>query len=184
MQVAHDGVAGAVQLPAVQRLRLLPVPAGDVSAELVRERGDQRGHHQQRVGVVADPGVRSLPTELLLVHGRLAVSRWWRRVHGWRLCLVAHLDVARRRRAWVNYGEVHARCRVGIPNRRKVRCFVVVTPRSIGVGRADDVSGSVKLWRAYMELCASTGQVKSTMQCFVVPEQTASLAICIFYELS
>lgn len=118
VQVAHDGVAGAVHVAAVLRLLgvLLPVPAGDVGAELVRERGDQRGHHQQRVRVVADPGVRALRAEVLLVHGRAAVRRWQLRVHG-RLRLVValaylHLHVARGRRAWVNLQVIHAQRRV------------------------------------------------------------------------
>lgn len=85
MQVAHDGVAGAVVV-----LGVLPVAAGDVGAELVRERGDQRGHNQQRVGVVAHPVVGASPAEPLLVHG-LPVRVRQRRVHG----RDAHLHAAR-----------------------------------------------------------------------------------------
>jgi hypothetical protein len=96
LQVAHDGVAGAVQHLAVLHLGLLPVAAGETGADLVRECGDQRGHHQQRVGVVAGPGGRLLPAKLLLLL-----------VHGWALsCLVSHLHVARRSfRAWVNHAQ-------------------------------------------------------------------------------
>ena len=48
---AHDGLAGDVVPGGV----VLPVPAGDVAANLVRERGDQRRHHQQRPIVVVAP---------------------------------------------------------------------------------------------------------------------------------
>lgn len=108
VQVAHDGVAGKVRdlLLAVPRRRrrvLLPVAAGDAGAELVGERGDQRGHHQQRVGVVAHPGVGAAAAELLLVHGGGLHANWQRREHA---AVAAHLQVTRRRRRRV---WVHAR---------------------------------------------------------------------------
>jgi hypothetical protein len=45
--VAHDRVTGDVAAVVV-----LPVPARDVRAQLVRQRRDQRRHHQQRVRLV------------------------------------------------------------------------------------------------------------------------------------
>jgi hypothetical protein len=73
VHVAHDGFAGPVQHPlAVGRvLRVLPVPAGDVGPELVRQRGDQRRHHQQRVGVVVRPVVH----RQLILRGRVPGMR-------------------------------------------------------------------------------------------------------------
>lgn len=109
VQVAHYGVAGAVRhlllaVPRCRRRVLLPVAAGDAGAELVGERRDQRGHHQQRVGVVAHPGVGDAAAaayspsaaELLLVHGGGVTVNWQRRVHT-AVGVVAHLQVTRRR---------------------------------------------------------------------------------------
>uniref|UniRef100_A0A804LHB3 Uncharacterized protein n=1 Tax=Zea mays TaxID=4577 RepID=A0A804LHB3_MAIZE len=71
VQVAHDGVPGAVQLAAVPRRCVLrPVPAGDAGAEQEGERRDQRGRHHQRAGVMVLAAApvrvqRPLPVPLL-----------------------------------------------------------------------------------------------------------------------
>jgi hypothetical protein len=104
VQVAHDGVSGAVvHHPAVahERLVVLPVAAGHAEAEQEAERREQRGHHDQRAVVVARPAavpVRRGPAELLPPHrqargdeARLHVARGRRCawVHG-RVLLLVH----------------------------------------------------------------------------------------------
>ncbi|CAL4930178.1 unnamed protein product [Urochloa decumbens] len=79
VQVAHDRVAGVVErhLLAVppRRRVLLPVAAGHAEAEQVGERREQRGHQQQRAGVVRRPAshvfvVRRGAELLVAAHGQ------------------------------------------------------------------------------------------------------------------
>jgi hypothetical protein len=84
--VAHDRVAGDVAVV------VLPVPAGDVRAQLVRQRRDQRCHHQQRVRLVRREVRRvTVAAGVLLLLAVLFVTQMAALLRSWEAMLPVHL---------------------------------------------------------------------------------------------